>query len=85
MKTTNKNKYLNSKTMADIIKKKDEDLVFVFKCPICGTIFTEKQRAIGRNISPYGDLLGCVVDCPNCKRESNYSDVEEYDKNKDYE
>ena len=71
--------------MANIIKKKDEDTVFVFKCPICGTIFTERERAIGRNMSPNGYLLGCVVDCPNCKRESNYSNVEEYDKNENYE
>ena len=71
--------------MADIIKQKDNDKKYVFTCPICGTIFTERERTIGRNISPYGDLLGCIVECPNCKRESNYGCVEEYDKNKDYE
>ena len=71
--------------MADIIKQKDNDKKYVFTCPICGTIFTERERTIGRNISPYGDLLGCIVDCPNCKRESNYSHVEEYDKNENYE
>ena len=71
--------------MADIIKKKDEDTVFVFKCPICGTIFTERERNIGKNINIGGLLLGYVVDCPNCKRESDYYSVEEYDKNKDYE
>ena len=71
--------------MANIIKKKDNDKEYVFTCPVCGTVFTERERYIGRNTSMNGYLLGCIVECPNCKRESNYGCVEEYDKNKDYE
>lgn len=75
--------------MADIIKKKDNDKKFVFECPICGTIFTERER----NIEKYGNLdtmaesvsmFRYVVRCPNCEIRSEYSEPEEYDKNKDY-
>ena len=48
--------------------------------------FSQKEKEIlEKNINIGGLLLGYVVDCPNCKRESDYYSVEEYDKNKDYE
>ena len=76
--------------MADIIKKKDNDKKFVFTCPICGTIFTERER----NIDKYGGDCklenGMVsfdykVRCPNCELNSSYEKLELYDKNKNYE
>ena len=71
--------------MANIIKNKDNDKEYVFTCPICGTIFTERERNIGKNTTADGFLIGYVVDCPNCGRDSGYSELEEYDENKDYE
>lgn len=75
--------------MADIIKKKDNDKKFVFTCPICGTVFTERER----NIDKYADweletglfLFDYKVRCPNCELSSSYEKLELYDKNKDYE
>lgn len=71
--------------MANIIKKKDNDKEYVFTCPICGTIFTERERNIGKNTTTDGFLTGYITTCPNCGRDSGYSELEEYEKNKDYE
>lgn len=65
--------------MGDIIKKKDNDKKFVFTCPMCGTIFTERER----NIDKYGDyeldkgrvLFGYKVRCPNCELNSSYEKI----------
>lgn len=75
--------------MAYIIKEKNNDKEYVFTCPICGTIFTERER----NIEKYGDYkleIGIFsfdykVRCPNCELNSSYEKLELYDKNKDYE
>ena len=81
--------------MANIIKKKDNDKKFVFTCPICGTIFTERERSLEK----YANLSETPVSethendypfiyisrCPNCDIRSEYLDLEEYDKNKDYD
>lgn len=76
--------------MADIIKKKDNDKKFVFTCPICGTIFTERERSLEKyaNLSETSENdypFIYIARCPNCDIRSEYLDLEEYDKNKDYE
>lgn len=79
--------------MANIIKKKDNDKKYVFTCPICGTIFTERER----NIEPTSiyeakieQQIGIIgeaynLKCPNCGVSSTFEKLEEYNKNKDYE
>ena len=77
--------------MGDIIIKKDNDKKYVFTCSICGTIFTERERNIEKQELDFGyigrsDIQNrYVTNCPNCKIRSVYSELEEYDKNKDYE
>jgi transcription elongation factor Elf1 len=75
--------------MGDIIKKKDNDKKFVFECPICGTIFTEKERNIEKYVDNELEIgifsFSYKVRCPNCELNSSYEKLELYDKNKDYE
>ena len=77
--------------MADIIKKKDNDKEYVFTCPICGTIFTERERNIEKQEWDFGDIgeinifTKYIVHCPNCNTTDILQELEEYDKNKDYE
>ena len=77
--------------MGDIIVKKDNDKKFVFTCPICGTIFTERERNIEKQEWDFGDMaeyyapVRYIVHCPNCNTTDILQELEEYDKNKDYE
>ena len=71
--------------MGKIVKKNDNDKEYIFTCPICGTIFTERERNIDSAIDIDGITLNSLVKCPNCDRCSNYSELEEYNKNKYHE
>ena len=73
--------------MANIIKKKDNDKEYVFTCPVCGTVFTERERNIDTGMSFLnGNPLSHIVKCPNCGRQHEYFEkLEEYNKDKDYE
>ena len=73
--------------MSNIIKKKDNDKEYVFTCPVCGTVFTERERKMD-NDSIYlegGYTFANIISCPNCFVRSIHTELEEYDKNKDYE
>ena len=61
--------------MAEIIEKHDNDNVYIFTCPICGTKFTERSRNIYR--SNYSPIVHSTR-CPNCSVTSDYYELEEY-------
>lgn len=63
--------------MAKIIEKHDNDEVYIFTCPVCGTKFTERERKIYR--SNYTQLVYSTR-CPNCSVTSDYYGLEGYNK-----
>ena len=68
--------------MAKIIEKHDNDKIYIFTCPICGTKFTERERHLREYHSLLkGDYSGPPlynITCPNCERTSPYRKLEEY-------
>lgn len=77
--------------MSQIIKQKDNDKEYIFTCPVCGTIFTERERNIEKQEWDYGYIgeynisVKYISRCPNCNTVDIHQELEEYDKNKDYE
>lgn len=59
--------------MAKIIEKHDNDKNYIFTCPVCGTIFTERERNIDTDIG-----ILSKVRCPNCELCSSYRELKEY-------
>lgn len=75
----------------EIIEKHDNDKEYIFTCPICGTIFTAREREItksrdwdsdGRpsNIDPH---YSYYITCPNCIKVSEYKILNEYKESND--
>jgi len=74
--------------MATIIEQHDDDNMYEFICPICGTIFSAREREIDKyeldSTNSYYQIK-YLVECPNCKKYVSFSDKNEYNKNKDNE
>jgi len=64
--------------MSRIIEKHDDDKEYIFTCPICGTVFTEKERNIHEVINDGYRNITYNVFCPNCNRTTIYPNMEEY-------
>lgn len=64
--------------MAKIIERHDNDKNYIFTCPICGTVFTERERNIEPSIGIDGKAHGFVLQCPNCRLGSKYQELKEY-------
>ena len=64
--------------MAKIIEKHDNDKNYIFTCPVCGTVFTERERNIESDIGINGSIMVSRVRCPNCELCSSYIELKEY-------
>ena len=64
--------------MAKIIEKHDNDKNYIFTCPVCGTVFTERERNVSTAIGINGSIMASRVRCPNCELCSNYRELKEY-------
>ena len=64
--------------MAKIIEKHDNDKNYVFTCPVCGTVFTERERSIKPNYCMDGLVHGYILSCPNCEIVTIYRELKEY-------
>ena len=70
--------------MATIIEQHDDDEVYKFTCPICGTVFSAREREIDKyELDPSNSYyqIKYLVGCPNCKKYVSFSDKNEYNKN----
>lgn len=64
--------------MAKIIEKHDNDKNYIFTCPVCGTVFTERERNVESAIGINGRIMTSRARCPNCELFSGYRELKEY-------
>lgn len=64
--------------MAKIIEKHDYDKNYIFTCPVCGTVFTERERNIRANITLGECANGIPIRCPNCGISAKCKELKEY-------
>ena len=70
--------------MTKVLEVHDNDKEYVFTCPICGTVYTARERDLAKwaivTLDNGEEICKYIITCPNCSTSSTYTSLEEYNK-----